>query len=86
MTSVCSFLYFVLGEWKEAENLLFDIKELNRDINREDIFYFTTIFHLLIIYERKESLRLDNAIDAAYHVLYASKKNCAPLKKGSCYF
>jgi hypothetical protein len=73
MTSTC-ISYFVLGQWKEAEELIFDIKELNRDINREDIFYFTIIFHLLIIYERGESLRLDTAIEAAYHLLYARKK------------
>ena len=73
ITSTC-ISYFVLGQWKEAEDLIFDIKELNREINREDIFYFTVIFHLLIIYEQKESLRLDSAIEAAYHLLYARKK------------
>ena len=66
--------YFVLEDWKEAEDLIFDIKELNRDIDREDVFYFTVLFHLLIIYERRQPAQLDTAIEAAYHLLYARKK------------
>ncbi|XZF15855.1 hypothetical protein ACTHGU_06940 [Chitinophagaceae bacterium MMS25-I14] len=73
MSSI-SISYFVLEEWDEAEKVLIDCKELNREINREDILYFSLVFHLLILFEKKEWYRLDNSIEAAYHLLYSRKK------------
>lgn len=72
-TSVC-ISYFVLEQWDDAETLLLDVKEQNRAVNREDMLFFALMFHLLILYEKKEWYRMDNAIEAAYHFLYARKK------------
>src|SRR5690606_25148657 len=49
-------------------------KEQNRTIDREDILFFSLVFHLLILHEKKDWYRLDSAIDAAYHFLYARKR------------
>jgi hypothetical protein len=54
--------------------LLSLIKEKNQHINREDILYFSLLFYILILYERKEWGRLDSTIEASYHFLYARKK------------
>ncbi|HEY5369162.1 MAG TPA: hypothetical protein VIJ75_09235 [Hanamia sp.] len=72
MCSIC-ISYFVLEEWNQAEELLMLVKELNHDINREDILYFSSVFYLLILYEKQEWHRLDYAIEAAYHYLYIRK-------------
>lgn len=53
LCSVC-ISYFVLEQWEEAEKLLARIKEKNHQINREDVLYFSLLFHLLILYEQKE--------------------------------
>lgn len=66
--------YFVLERWEEAETQLLAVKEQNRTVEREDILFFTLMFYLLILYEKKEWYRLDSAIEAAYHFLYARKK------------
>jgi hypothetical protein len=73
ISSVCIF-YFVLEQWEDSENLLSLIKEKNQHINREDILYFSLLFYILILYERKEWGRLDSTIEASYHFLYARKK------------
>lgn len=65
---------FVLERFSEAEALMQEIKEKNRSLERQDVFYFTLVFHLLILYELKEWFRLDAATAAAYHVLYNHKK------------
>jgi hypothetical protein len=65
---------FVLERFPEAEALILEIKEKNRSLERQDVFYFTLVFHLLILYELKEWYRLDAATAAAYHVLYNHKK------------
>ena len=72
-TSV-SISYFVLRQWDEAEAMIMEAKEKNHILQREDMMYFTLVFHLLILYEKKEWYRLDSAIDAAYHFLYSRKK------------
>jgi hypothetical protein len=73
LSSVC-IAYFVLQQWDDAERLLLLIKELNRNINREDILYFSLLFYLVILYEMAEWYRLDSALEAAYHLLYDRKK------------
>lgn len=73
LSSVC-IAYFVLQQWDDAERMLLLIKELNRDINREDILYFSLLFYLAILYEQEEWYRLDSALEAAYHLLYDRKK------------
>ena len=73
LSSVC-IAYFVLQQWEDAERLLAQIKEQNQVINREDILYFSMLFHLAILYEEKEWIRLDNALETAYHLLYSRKK------------
>lgn len=71
--SIC-ISYFVLGQWDEAESMLMQTKDKNYTVEREDILYFNLVFHLLILYEKKEWYRLDSAIEAAYHFLYSRKK------------
>lgn len=66
--------YFVLEQWEAAETYILEVKEQNRAIDREDILYFSLVFHLLILHEKKDWYRLDSAIEAAYHFLYARKK------------
>lgn len=66
--------YFVLEQWDAAETYILQVKEQNRAIDREDILYFSLVFHLLILHEKKDWYRLDSAIEAAYHFLYARKK------------
>src|SRR5690606_2563942 len=73
ITSIC-ISYFVLEKYKEADSLMIDVKELNRMVKREDVYYFCLIFHLIIIYEMKDWYRLSTAADNAYHQLYAKKK------------
>lgn len=73
MTSICISL-FVLEDFAGAEDLLLEIKELNRPLDREDLLYFSLVFHLLILYELKDWYRLDSATEAAYHMLYSRKK------------
>lgn len=77
--------YFVLEQWDNAEALLANIKEKNREINREDILYFSLLFYLAILYEKQEWYRLDIAIEATYHFLYTRKK-LYPFEKGLILF
>lgn len=65
---------FVLEKFKEADELIFEVKELNRNAKRDDVFYFTLIFHLAIIFEMKEWYRLHNMVEAAYQILYNRTK------------
>lgn len=71
--SVC-IAYFVLEKWDDSEALLSIIKEQNQQIDREDILYFSSLFYILILYEKKQWDRLYSAIEASYHFLYARKK------------
>ena len=73
MCSIC-ISYFVLEKWNDAEELILTVKELNRHINREDVLYFSSVFYLLILYEKQEWYRLDYALEAAYHYLYTRKQ------------
>lgn len=66
--------YFILEQWDRSERLLYEVKEKNIVIRREDILHFSLLFHLLILYEKKEWQRLGSALKAAYHLLYANKK------------
>lgn len=66
--------YFVLEQWDDAESIVQNIKDFNRQAQREDILHFSMLFYLLILYEKKEWYRLDNAAEAAYHYLYTKKK------------
>jgi hypothetical protein len=66
--------FFVLERYSESEDLMLEIKERNRNLDRQDVFYFTLVFYLVILYEQKDWYRLDSATEAAYHVLYARKK------------
>ncbi len=77
--SIC-ISYFVLEQYDKAEDLLLDVNEINRDIQREDILYFTSIFYLLILLERKSFLQLNNAISTNYFRLY-NKKKLQPFEK-----
>lgn len=76
LTLIASILisYFVLERFHEAESLMLELKERNRSLERQDIFYFTLVFHLLILFELKDWYRLDTATVAAYHVLYNRRK------------
>ncbi|MEO8821833.1 MAG: hypothetical protein ABI267_08785 [Ginsengibacter sp.] len=73
LSSVC-ISYFILEQWDDSERLLNQIKEQNQQINREDVLYFSLLFQLVILYEENELDRLNSAIKAAYHFLYARKK------------
>ncbi len=66
--------FFVLERFAAAEALMLEVKERNRSLDRQDVFYFTLVFHLLILYELKDWYRLDSATEAAYHALYNRKK------------
>ena len=72
--------YFVLEDYDKAEDLLIDVNNINRDIQREDLLYFTSIFYLLILLEKKSFLQLNNAISANYFKLY-NKKKLQPFEK-----
>lgn len=72
-STVCISL-FVLEDFDGAEDLIIDIKNLNRSLEREDLLYFSLVFHLLILYEKKDWYRLDNMTQAAYHYLYSRRK------------
>jgi hypothetical protein len=71
---------FVLDRFDEAEELLLVLKERNRSLARDDIFYFTLIFHLVILFELKEWRRLASASEAAYQALY-KRKQLRPFEK-----
>lgn len=73
LSTVCISL-FVLEDFDGAEDLIIDIKNLNRSLEREDLLYFSLVFHLLILYEKKDWYRLDNMTQAAYHYLYSRRK------------
>jgi hypothetical protein len=65
---------FVLERFDAAEELLLVLKERNRSLARDDIFYFTLIFHLLILFELKDWRRLASASEAAYQALYKRRQ------------
>ena len=69
-----SIALFVLERWDDSEALLNIIKEQNQQVEREDILYFSCLFFLLILYEKKQWDRLYHAIESSYHFLYARKK------------
>lgn len=73
ISSVC-ISHFVLEQFEAAEDLLIDVLNINREVQREDILYFTATFHLLILYERKNQFQLGNAINSTYARLYNQKK------------
>jgi hypothetical protein len=73
MCSVC-ISYFVLERYQQAEDLLLDVNNTNHEVQREDILYFSAIFHLVILYERKNYLQLSHAISTSYFRLYTKKK------------
>ncbi len=79
ISSLCISL-FVLERYAAAEDLMLEIKQRNRGLERQDIFYFTLVFHLVILYELKDWHRLDAATEAAYHVLY-NRKTLRPFEK-----
>ncbi|MBK7097565.1 MAG: hypothetical protein IPH58_03335 [Sphingobacteriales bacterium] len=65
--------YFVLEDFARADELMYQLKELNQSKLRLDIYYFSLIFHLLIMYELKDWYRLYINIDAAYQQLHKIK-------------
>ncbi len=71
--SIC-ISHFVLRDYEKAEDLLLSIKEANQAAQREDVLYFSILFHLLILFERRAWYQLHAAADAAYHHLYTRKK------------
>lgn len=73
MSSIC-ISYFVLDNFEQAEDLLLDVININHEVQREDILYFSAIFYLAILYEKKDDLQLSNAISATYYRLYNKKK------------
>lgn len=66
--------YFVLEQYAKADELLYEIKEINRLAQKDDIFYFTLVFHLLVIFKREEWVRLYSMCEAGYQSLYSRKK------------
>ncbi len=52
MCSIC-ISYFVLDNFEQAEDLLLDVININHEVQREDILYFSAIFYLVILYEKK---------------------------------
>lgn len=79
MCSIC-ISYFVLDNFELAEDLLLDVMNINHEVQREDILYFSAIFYLVILYEKKDYLQLSNAISATYYRLY-NKKKLGPFEK-----
>jgi hypothetical protein len=73
ISSIC-ISWFVLEQYDKAESLLIDINNLNHQVQREDILYFTSIFYLLILFEKKSYLQLNQAISTSYFRLYNQKK------------
>lgn len=73
MSSIC-ISHFVLDQFKQAEDLLLDVMHINHEVQREDILYFSAIFYLVILYEKKDYLQLSNAISGTYYRLYNKKK------------
>lgn len=82
--SVC-ISYFVLEQWDDAESLLAIMKEKNRKVQREDILYFSLLFYLALLYEKKEWYRMDLAIETTYHFLY-TRKRLHPFERGMILF
>lgn len=66
--------HFVLANYEAANELMYGIKTQNLSAQREDILYFSSLFHLLILYEKKDWYQLDIQAQATYHALYAKKK------------
>jgi hypothetical protein len=73
ISSIC-ISWFVLEQYDKAEDLLIDINNLNHQVQREDILYFTSTFYLLILFEKKNYLQLNQAISTSYFRLYNKKK------------
>lgn len=73
ISSIC-ISWFVLEQYDKAESLLIDINNLNYQVQREDLLYFTSIFYLLILFEKKNYLQLNQAISTSYFKLYNKKK------------
>lgn len=71
---------FVLEKYEIAQDYLIDIKQLNREEQSEDVLYFTSIFELLILFERKDWYQLSNVVTASYLQLY-NKKQLQPFEK-----
>lgn len=74
--SVC-LTQFILGNFKNADELMYEIKDLNKTAQAEDIFYFSSVFHLMILFELKDWYRFQLTLDAAYRQLYKLKKKRA---------
>ena len=66
--------YFVLGDYKAADEMLYEIKEINHKTKRMDIIYFSNLFHLLVIYELGDTYRLSNNLQSTYNYLYNKKQ------------
>lgn len=79
VSSLC-ISWFVMEEYDKAESLLIDINNLNHLVQREDILYFSSIFYLLILFEKKSYLQLNQAISTSYFRLY-NKKKLQPFEK-----
>ena len=62
--------FFTIGEYNKADQLMYGIKEQNYAAEREDMKFFATLFHLLIMYEMKDWHRFYNACEAAYRQFY----------------
>lgn len=73
---ICSLAisYFVLDDFAKADALMYEIRQMNATARREDILYFSSLFHLLILFEKKDWYQLDIQLQATYHALYAKKK------------
>ncbi len=61
---------FALERFDDAEQLLLVLKDRNRNLARDDIFYFILTFQLAILFELKDWRRLSSAIEAAYQAFY----------------
>lgn len=76
LSVVCSLCitYFVLEKYDKAEDLVLDVINTNRDIQRDDLLYFTSVFYLIILLEKNSYQQLANAISTSYFRLYNQKK------------
>jgi hypothetical protein len=73
VSSIC-ISWFVLEEYDKAESMLIDVNNMNHHVQREDVLYFTSIFYLLILFEKRNYMQLNQAISASYFRLYNRKK------------
>jgi|GEM_PF-2854380 len=66
--------HFVLEAYDAADAQMHEVKHLNATAGREDILYFSSLFHLLVLFEKKDWYQLDINVQITYQALYARRK------------